>query len=294
MRIIYIALILMSVSCSKNVKQEKFHIVTGIQPIASLIQQIGGTHIKATAIIPANVDPHTFSLKVSDGMMVAKADMLIALHEHIDGALLQIADQTNTIVLRQDHEDFLEKKDFDHHAEEKHSHAHAHEHGSDNSHYWLSYTESMKIASEIMAILQKAMPEHKDVFEKNYQEVVAALKADFKTYHDRKYDFVVIQRHSAWDYIFDELHIHQIAVLEEFENQQTSFKKVGELLALIKNQNKQVILIDDAFSTPSTVFTELEKETSAKIVRLNPIQTDKKSSKIVDLLRYNIELLAKE
>ncbi|MGL4388165.1 MAG: metal ABC transporter substrate-binding protein [Brevinema sp.] len=276
MRFFLIFLLLIGTSCSEKSKDNRYYIITGIEPIALLIQQIGGSHIKTSAVIPPNIDPHTFNLKISDGVAVAEADLLIILDEHIDGMLLQISDQTNKIVL---------KKSKDHHGHGSHN---------ENPHYWLSFTKSIEIATQILNILEDLMPEHKSEFQMNYNLFVAEINTNFTYYKNQQKNIVVVQRHAAWDYLLEELEIKQIALLEEFENQQVSLKKVRSLIDLVKKQDSQVLLIEDAFSTPSSVFKEISKESSANIVVLNPLQTDKNISTIVELLHYNTELLIKK
>ncbi|MGL4563267.1 MAG: metal ABC transporter substrate-binding protein [Brevinema sp.] len=262
-------------SCSKSLVYNKYNIVTGIKPIAELISEIGGSHIQVSSIIPINIDPHTFNLKVSDGLKVAKADMVMVLHPHIDGVLLSIQDNTNKIVLS-------EQKDEDL------NHLHHHD---PNPHLWLSFKNSQDIAAKITKILSDTLPEKKEIFQKNYQSFLDRMTRVYQEYNNKNYSIIILQRHPAWDYMFEELGIKQLPLLEEFANQQVSFKKTADLINLIKDQHKQVLLIDDAFSSPSSVFKEITKETSAKIVILNPMEGSNKQSSIIDILTGNIELL---
>ncbi|MGL4561636.1 MAG: metal ABC transporter substrate-binding protein [Brevinema sp.] len=276
MRLVFVLYLFFVVSsCSKSLVYNKYNIVTGIRPIAELIAEIGGSHVEVSSIIPINIDPHTFNLKVSDGLKVAKADMVMVLHPHIDGVLLSIQDNTNKIVLS-------EQKDEDL------NHLHHHD---INPHLWLSFKKSQDIAEKITKILSDTLPEKKEIFQKNYQSFIDRMTRVYQEYNNKNYSIIVLQRHPAWDYMFEELDIKQLPLLEEFANQQVSFKKTADLINLIKDQYQQVLLVDDAFSPSSSVFKEITKETSAKIVILNPMEGSNKQSSIVDILTGNIELL---
>ncbi len=301
-------------SCVKNADSDKPLVVTGIAPIAALIQEIGGSVIVATNIVPNNVDPHDFQLKGSDAVLVAKASIVIALDDHIDGYLMNLEDKDNTYVLNEDshddhHDDHHDhaQHDHDHHHNHDHDHKdhdhkhhdhHAHhnhdhhEHGH-NAHTWLSYEHSEELADEVLHILSEHFPAHEEDFAANHEAFVERLQASYTSNKNKAKNVYVVQRHAAWDYLFEELGITLIGTLEEVEGVAPSGKKVVTLITEINklSDNDKVILVDDAFSSSSTSLKQVAEETGSVIKSFNPLVSPEGKGDIVSILDAYSELL---
>ena len=58
-------------------KLKKLEIVTTVSPITNMVQNIGGTYINVTGLVPGGTDSHTFEPAPSDAKTLQAADMII-------------------------------------------------------------------------------------------------------------------------------------------------------------------------------------------------------------------------
>ncbi|MGL5722075.1 MAG: metal ABC transporter substrate-binding protein [Brevinema sp.] len=263
---------LMLGACS--LPKESSTIVTGIAPIAQLAKYIGGESV--TYIIPKGNDPHRFTLKPSDAVLLEKAQYIVSIHPAIDGAILRGAPNEITLFTGDEFAD----------------HDHGHSHGAENPHYWLSFIHSKDIAYRIADVWANINPEKRDfyfsnaqVFVDNIDDIASRLKEASKGKQ-----IAALQQHSAWDYLLEELDIKILGSVEAFEGDQISPIRLAEAIALV-NAQPNVILIDDAFSAPSPVLKTIQKETGAQLYIFNPMATQKGANDILSILSSYGEIL---
>lgn len=283
-----LALVLVFTStCGEQKTSQKPMIVTGLTPIASLIRTIAGDKYDVCSIIPNNTDPHYFNLKPSDAMILAKANTIIALDDHFDGNILSTADNTKKM--------YLLNEDSDNSSDDHSGHDH-----QINPHLWISYEHLRDLSQKITEILVAEFPENKLVFQKNNEIFIENLQNSYQQIKElyKEYNklIFVVQRHRVWDYLLEELGINLIATVYEYEGEQVSVKKMVTIIDKIKeipNKN-QIILIEDAFTEPSTVLTAIARETGVQIKTFNPMGfQDNKNDNPIDFLNFYSEILIK-
>jgi len=287
MNIILALVLIFTSTCEEQKTSQKTMIVTGLAPIASLIRTIAGDEYEVRSIIPNNTDPHYFSLKPSDAMILAKANTIIALDDHFDGKILSTADNTKKMNLL--------NTDADNYSNEHSGHDH-----QINPHLWISYEHLADLSQKITEILITNFPENKIVFQKNNEMFTKNLQESYQQikqlYKDNDKQMFVVQRHRVWDYLLEELKINLIATVYEYEGEQISVKKMVTIIDKINqipNKN-QIILIEDAFTEPSTVLKAIAKETGVQIKTFNPMGfEDNKNDNPIDFLNFYSEILIK-
>ena len=57
--------------------RDKPNVVTTVSPITNMVQNIGGTHIRVTGLVPGGVDSHTFEPIPSDIKTLQAADLIV-------------------------------------------------------------------------------------------------------------------------------------------------------------------------------------------------------------------------
>ena len=279
-------------TCGTEKTSQKQMIVTGLAPIASLIKIIAGDGYDVRFIIPNNTDPHYFNLKPSDAMILAKANTIIALDDHFDGKILSTADNAKKIYL------LNEKSDNSNNEHDGHDHS-GHDHAS-NPHLWISYEHLEDLSQKITEILIAEFPENRVFFQKNNELFVKNLQESYQQtkqlYKNSNKQVFVVQRHRVWDYLLEELGVNLIATVYEYEGEQVSVKKMVAIIDKIKqvpNKN-QIILIEDAFTEPSTVLKAISKETGVHIKTFNPMGIpESENDNPIDFLNFYSEILIK-
>ena len=290
--IILALLLLFTNTCGTEKTSQKQMIVTGLAPIASLIKIIAGDEYDVRSVIPNNTDPHYFNLKPSDAMILAKANTIIALDDHFDGKTLSTADNAKKIYL------LNEKSDYSNNEHDGHDHS-GHDHDV-NPHLWISYEHLEDLSQKITEILVAEFPENREFFQKNNELFVKNLQESYQQtkqlYKNSNKQVFVVQRHRVWDYLLEELGINLIATVYEYEGEQVSVKKMVAIIDKIKQipNKSQIILIEDAFTEPSTVLKAISKETGVQIKTFNPMTVpESTSNNPIEFLNFYSEILIK-
>lgn len=270
MKYIYLCLgILLFLSCAEESgSKSKKTIVTGLPPIASIIERISGEQYRTLSLISSTVDPHYFSLKPSDAVVLADADLVIALDKHFDGEALSSYPHKDRFFLLNDSMNET--------------------HGQENNpHLWMSFRYTMVLADKICSILIKMFPEDKDIFLSNRVLLGDQIQENYEyaLKLSTQKEIFIIQRHHLWDYLLEELGVPIIDTLESYEGEQVSFKKTARILAKLEPLDPQkVLIIEDELSVPSSVLQKIADERDIEIQQWNPMKTEKGSHDIVDLL----------
>ena len=290
--IILALLLLFTNTCGTEKTSQKQMIVTGLAPIASLIKIIAGDEYDVRSVIPNNTDPHYFNLKPSDAMILAKANTIIALDDHFDGKTLSTADNAKKIYL------LNEKSDYSNNEHDGHDHS-GHDHDV-NPHLWISYEHLEDLSQKITEILVAEFPENREFFQKNNELFVKNLQESYQQtkqlYKNSNKQVFVVQRHRVWDYLLEELGINLIATVYEYEGEQVSVKKMVAIIDKIKQipNKSQIILIEDAFTEPSTVLKAISKETGVQIKTFNPMSVPENTNdNPIEFLNFYSEVLIK-
>jgi manganese/iron transport system substrate-binding protein len=68
------------------------HVVTTVSPITNIVQNIGGSHICLTGIVPEGTNSHTFEPEPSDAAVLADADIVFINGLHLEDPTKDLAD----------------------------------------------------------------------------------------------------------------------------------------------------------------------------------------------------------
>jgi ABC-type Zn uptake system ZnuABC Zn-binding protein ZnuA len=94
-----------------------------------------------------------------------------------------------------------------------------------------------------------------------------AIKAQVATLQDRRF----ISFHDAWPYFCRRFGLQVVATVEPIPGQEPSAKELARLVDLIRSEHIKVITTEPQLS--SALPDMLAKETGAKVVSLNPLES---------------------
>ena len=89
---------LMAVACSSSSGatgangEDCVHVATTVSPITNIVQNIGGSHICVTGIVPEGTNSHTFEPAPSDAKVMADADIVFINGLHLEDPTKELAD----------------------------------------------------------------------------------------------------------------------------------------------------------------------------------------------------------
>ncbi len=169
-------------STTDRPEDKRLPVVVDVPPLAYLVQQIGGEHVKVDVLVRAGQDPHTFEPDPQQVLALGKAAVFFTIDMPFETILLQkvqearkrltVVDTTHGIQKR-----MVDTPCSDHAGDHAEDHDHGAEAGVPDPHVWLS-PPLLKIQAEnIAASLSQADPEHRADYQRNLTKLLARLDA---------------------------------------------------------------------------------------------------------------------
>ncbi len=251
------------------------NIVATINPYYLLVRDIvKGTDANVTLLVKPNMNPHTFSLTVTDARNLEKADLIIAngleLEPYVEKYEKKAAYLSKFIP-----EKYLiaeEHNDDDEHDE-------GHEHGEYNPHLWFSpKLVKQYIIPSIVKTLTNLDSKNKMTYEKNAKELTISLEMVEKEFDSLLKNYksgVLIINHPSTVYLTAPYDIETLA-LEEGHGKEPSIKHIMEIIEKAKNRKVVGIFAEKNFNTK--LLEPIEKELKKKSVILDTLGVSAKST----------------
>ena len=155
-------------------------VFVGIPPLAYLVEQIGGEHVKVDVLVRSGQDPHTFEPAPQQILALGKATIFFKIDMPFETVLLEKIQAGNQRLKVVDTTAGIKKRMTDtsgcDHASDG-DHHHRREDGAPDPHVWLSPPLLKIQAQNIAAALGEADPAHRHDYEKNLAALVDRLDA---------------------------------------------------------------------------------------------------------------------
>lgn len=235
------------------------NIVATINPYFLLVKDIVQNKAEVNLLLKPGVNPHVYSLKVSDVKLLNSADLIIA-----NGYLETYLEKYNNVFRVSDFipNIFIENK---------------------NPHFWLDpFYVKYYVIPTIVQKLSEIDPSNKEFYENNARKIISDINNFiFQSFIVLKnINGKVLVHHPSFYYYFKEFGV-QIIWIEEGHNTSTSIK---ELLNIIKSQN--IVAIFTEVQQSEKEIEIISKELGENYFVLDPLGVD--SSSFIDLYNKNL------
>ena len=286
-----LALTFSAAACGSSTTSEgsssgKIKVATSFYPVNYLVQSVGGSHVEANSVTPANVEPHDFELSPKDVTKLSSAKMVVyvaGFQSSLDDAVKQVSGPTvvnlaSSVKLEQ--RDDHDGDDHDHEAAASSSATeaahddHDHDHGSTDPHFWLDPTRMADAAKQVHAALVKADPSHKADYDANLKTTLAKLTKLDTSYKQglsqctRK---TFVTSHAAFGYLAERYGLTQVSVSGIDPDSEPSPADIAKVKQVVKQTGTTTIFTEELVS-PKTAQA-VAKETGAKTSVLSPIES---------------------
>lgn len=270
-------------------KGETVQIYTTVYPLQYFAERIGGEAVNVQSIYPAGANEHTFEPTQKEMMQLADADLFfyigLGLEGFVENAKKTLANEHVKMIATIDSvpEEQLEVSTHDHEheeaTEEEHDHEHeaateegheGHDHGGTDPHVWISPKISQNLALSIKNTLVETAPDHKETFEKNYEQLIAELQtldADFEEMAHDAPNKTFFVSHAAFGYIANTYGLEQIAIAGLNSQDEPSQKELTKIIDLAKEKDVKYILFEQNVSSKLTEV--IQKEVGAESLVLH-------------------------
>ena len=256
---------------------EKTLVCVSILPQKYFVESIGGGFVDVSVMVSPGANPHDYEPTPAQMKMLSASKIYFALGDPFEDAWLKKISATNQNLKIIHTEDGILKKPIDRHESialyDKKTEPISqpdHDHGIYDPHIWLSPPLVMLQARNIVAALEREMPDQREFFETNYQrfinqlvELDASLRLLFKD--DANKQFIIF--HPSWGYFADAYNLKQIAI--EIEGKEPKAKEIAQLIQYAKAHGISAIFVQPQFSTKQA--DSIAKEINAKLVPANDL-----------------------
>lgn len=249
---------------------EKLTILSSIRPLSLLASDlVVGLPVEVKTLLPANADPHNWSMRVSDRQLLGTADLVIWLGQDFENFLikpLKLLPPTRQLELGALSVLQWPDKDSDEH---NHSHNHhEHHHAGRDMHLWLNPTNALEIQTALAKRLTELRPEWQETLQKSLQQQTALLKniqADIqrKLSPHRQNGFIAY--HDTYAHFVAAFGLHQLDAVNQFAEQRLSAKALQRLQAhaqsasclMVEKQDEQALRTAKILALPVVVADAL-------------------------------------
>jgi zinc transport system substrate-binding protein len=223
-----LALLLFVGGCSpatRNGRSDgRLPVFAGIAPLAYLVEQVGGQHVKVDVLVQPGQDPHTFDCTPTQAFALGKAMLFFKIDMPFENAILEKVREGNRRLTVVDATAGIKKRPMDAACCDEPAAAH-HDHessarqagpaGEPDPHVWLSPPLLKIMARNISDALCRADPSHEADYQRNLAALLARLDAVDQAVRQRLapyrgQSFYVF--HPGFGYFADAYGLHEEAI----------------------------------------------------------------------------------
>lgn len=312
MLFVFIIVVTVLSACSGNEpntgsEDGKLQVYTTVYPLQYFTERIGGDLVQVQSVYPVGANEHTFEPTQKDMMALADADIFFYIGQGLEGfvenAKKTLANENVKLVATADRvtEEQFHISTGHIHAEDDHDEEdHGDEgHEDHDTHLWLSPIISKDLALSIKDELTAALPEHADLFNKNYEDLIAeldTLHADYEAMAAQTKNKTFFVSHAAFGYIAGHYGLTQVPIAGLNSQSEPSQKELTAIVDLAKKENVKYIFFEQNVS--SKLATVIQKEVGAEPLILHNLSVLTKEDiengeNYFTLMKRNMEQLKK-
>ncbi|MCY7696173.1 metal ABC transporter substrate-binding protein [Bacillus altitudinis] len=295
-------------NASKGKADGKLTIYTTIFPIQDFTEKIGGSHVNAQSVYPANADAHSFEPSSKTMVEMAEGDAFIysgtGAEAFADKTASTLKDQgVKTVKAAEGIKLLSTQEEHAHEEGEDHDHDHEgedhdrHDHGDKDPHAWLDPVYAQQMAKNIKDTLVSLDPDHKDEYTKNYESLkkeLQSLDQEFKTTLSKAEHKEILVSHAAYGYWEKRYGIEQISVLGLSASEEPSQKQLENIVQQAEKHHIKYVIFENNVS--SKVSDTIRSEIGAKSLTLKNLESiteddAKNGESYVSLMKQNLNTL---
>ncbi|MFJ5965359.1 metal ABC transporter solute-binding protein, Zn/Mn family [Bacillus sp. NPDC093026] len=281
---------------SKGKADGTLNIYTTIFPIQDFTEKIGGSHVHAQSVYPANADAHSFEPSSKTMVEMAEGDAFIysgtGAEAFADKTAATLKDQGVKTVKAAEGIKLLSTKE-----EHAHDDDEDHDHGDKDPHAWLDPVHAEQMAKNIKNTLVSLDPDHKDEYTKNYEKLkkeLQALDQEFKTTLSKAKHKEILVSHAAYGYWEKRYGIEQISVLGLSASEEPSQKQLENIVKQAEKHHIKYVIFENNVS--SKVSDTIRSEIGAKSLTLKNLESiteddAKNGESYISLMKQNLNTL---
>ena len=282
---------------------EKIPVIASIYPVADMVRQVGGDHVRVTCVLPPGASPHTFEPKPDLVRAFSSARIFFMIGAGLEfwaGKFIQLSGPNLLTVVLSRGVDLIASTEHDHeHDLEGHPHENEaktlkNEPAVANPHIWLDPVIVKSMVHKITAALCEVDPRHVPYYNERSQNylkeldrldhLIAGTTARFK---NKKY----VAFHASWDYFARQYGLEPAGVIEAAPGRNPTPLQIKKIIAAIKQYHIRAVFAEPQLNPRAAEV--IAKEARVRILLLDPIGGPKQpyGNTYVDLMTHDLNIL---
>ena len=277
----------------------QLRVVGATEDMAALAREVGGDKVKVDAIARGYQDPHFVEAKPSFILVLAKADLLIAVGRELEISWLPpLVTQSRNARIQPGSAGYLDASQNARVLDVPSgpvTRAMGDVHPSGNPHYWLDPRNGRLVAQAIKAKLTELDRANAAYYDQRYADFDRRLAEAEKRWDAAMAPykgFKIVTYHRSWSNFVDRFQLDVIGYVEPKPGVPPSPQHTIDLIKAMKAQGVKVLLVEPYFDlkTPNSIG----RETGARVLVMPPsVGGEKVITDYIKLFDYGIDLFAK-
>ena len=247
----------------------KLQVTVSIPPQAYFVERIAGDQAAVNVMVGPGEEAHTYEPKPDQMKSLSQSQLFFTIGiEYEQTWLPRFRDINPDLAMIDSAQGIARIPLSDEHAHDDEDH----QEGLD-PHVWLSPANGRILAENILNALGNASPENKDVFQENYEGLLAdidaldtSIQSTLQGIKSRR--FMVF--HPAWGYFADNYNLEQLPI--QVGGQDPSASELTELIKIAQDEAIQVIFVQPSFSSANA--QAIAAEIGAQVAVVDPLAQD--------------------
>ena len=248
----------------------KIGVVTTTLPLTDFVEQVGGEHVSASAMVPPGADPHTYEPSPSQLKILGSAKLYVAVGSGVEFELawLDKLKASNEKLVFCNSSIGIQMMNTGNgipggrHKEREHKHA--------DPHVWLSPKNAVLMTKNIRDSLIELDPKNGAFYQSRFESFAAVLRQldfEIKNTLARASQRSFIVHHPAWGYFARDYRLSEIAI--EVDGKEPSASRIVGLVREAKSRAIKTIFASPQFSQKSAYV--IANEISGNVILVDDL-----------------------
>ncbi len=267
--------------------QAKPKVVATASMIWDMAKNIGGDYIDIQCIVPIGGDPHIYEPIPKDAKMVSSAQLVLKNGLTFEGWLDELIENSGTkarIVTVTDGINPIQSDAALHNAADPHA--------------WMDASRAYMYIKNIKTAFSDLLPQHKEVFEKNYEDYLTQLQ-ELDAYILQKIKSIptdkriLITSHDAFQYYGRRYGIRLEAILGISTDAQAQTSDIKRINKVIRESNVPAAFIESTINPKllQQLATDNNISIGGKLYADSIGDEESEASTYIDMMKYNTDTI---
>lgn len=256
----------------------RLSVLVAVDPIAYLVERVGGDRVVVSTLTPTGKDPESFSPTPADLAALASTRLFfrvgLPVEERLAKNIASIAPDSRAVDLCENVKLLPNPCAHSHSEHDDHGeHAHSCSHSEVDPHVWTSPAVARLLVAQATTALCEASPENAEFFQANAATLDAELAALQTEISERLASFegrTFVVFHPAYGYFANEFHLTQRAI--ESQGKAPRPRELAELSQTARDAGLRATIVQPEFDRSAAQV--IANEIGAELVVHSPLEKD--------------------